>query len=50
METLKHEFLDYLISKTIEPYPRIVNKLIGFMNDEAYSSNEKVVEVLVKLI
>jgi hypothetical protein len=49
-ETLKHEFLDYLISKAIEPYQKIANKLIGLMNDEAYSRKEKLVEVLSGLI
>ncbi|MCJ7559532.1 hypothetical protein MUO79_02805 [Candidatus Bathyarchaeota archaeon] len=50
LETLKHEFLDYLISKAIEPYQKIANKLIGLMNDEAYSRKEKLVEVLSGLI
>lgn len=50
IETLKHEFLDYLISRTIEPYERIANKLIGLLNDEAYLRKEKLVEVLAALI
>jgi len=50
IETLKHEFLDYLISRTIEPYERIANKLIGLLNDEAYLKKEKLVEVLAALI
>jgi hypothetical protein len=50
IETLKHEFFDYLIGKTIEPYERIANKLIGLINDEAYLRKEKLVEVLAALI
>jgi len=50
LDTLKHEFLDYLISKTIEPYEKIANKLIGLVNEEAYHRKEKLVEVLSKLV
>jgi len=50
LETLKHEFLDYIISKTIEPYEKIANKLIGLINDEAYRRKEKLIEVLAALI
>ena len=50
IETLRHEFLDYLISKTVEPYEKIANKLIGLINDEAYLRKEKLVEVLAALI
>jgi hypothetical protein len=50
LETLKHEFLDYIISKTIEPYEKIANKLIGLVNEDAYRRKEKLVEVLTKLI
>jgi hypothetical protein len=50
LETLKHEFLDYAISKVMEPYERIANKLIGLVNEEAYRRKEKLVEVLTKLI
>jgi len=50
METLRHEFLDFVISQTVEPYQKIANKLIGLINDEAYSRKEKLVEALVALI
>ena len=50
LETLKHEFLDYAISKVMEPYERIANKLIGLVNEEAYRRKEKLVEVLTKLV
>jgi hypothetical protein len=50
LETLKHEFLDYAISKVMEPYERIANKLIGLVNEEAYARKERLVEVLKKLV
>ena len=50
LETLKHEFLDYIISKIIEPYQRIANKLIELTNEEAYKRKERLVEILGKLI
>jgi regulator of sigma D len=50
LETVKHEFLDYLISKTIEPYQKIANKLIGLINDESYLRKEKLVDILAALI
>ena len=50
LETLKHEFLDYVISRTMEPYERIVNKFIQMLNEEAYKRKEKLTEALAKLI
>jgi len=50
VDTLKHEFLDYVISRTMEPYERIANKLIQLTNEEVYLRKEKLTEVLVKLI
>jgi hypothetical protein len=50
LETLKHEFLDYLVSKSAEPYEKVANLLIKMVNDEAYTRKEKLVEVLTKLV
>jgi len=50
VETLKHEFIDYVISKVMEPYERIANKLIQMTNEEAYRRKEKLTEALVKLV
>jgi len=50
IDTLKHEFLDYIISRTMEPYERIANKLIQLTNEEVYLRKEKLTEALVKLI
>jgi len=45
-ETLKHEFLDYEISKIVEPYREVTNKLIMLINEEAYRRKEKLVKAL----
>ena len=50
LKTLRHEFLDYAISKLIEPYKNVTNKLIMLMNEEAYKHKEKFIEALVELI
>jgi len=50
IETLKHEFIDYAISKVIEPYKEVTNKLIMLINEDAYKKKEKLVEALCKLI
>ena len=50
LETLKHEFFDYIISRTIEPYQKIANKLIELTNEETYKRKEKLVECLCKLL
>ena len=49
LETLWHEFLDYYISKTIEPYKEVTNKLIALINEEAYKRKEQVIEAITKL-
>jgi hypothetical protein len=50
LETLKHEFLDYVVSKAAEPYQRIANRLIELTNEETYKRKEKLVECLCKLL
>jgi len=50
LETLKHEFLDYLISKSIEPYEKVANLMIRMVNDEGYARKEKLVEALSRLL
>ncbi|MGQ9469463.1 MAG: hypothetical protein ACUVTD_06520 [Nitrososphaerales archaeon] len=50
LETLRHEFLDYSISKTIEPYKEIANKLIIYINEEAYRRKEKLIEALRTIV
>lgn len=50
IETLKHEFIDYAISKVIEPYGEVTNRLIALINDDAYKRKEKVVDALALLV
>ena len=50
VETLRHEFLDYCISKAIEPYKEVTNRLIRIMNENAYRKKEGIVEALNKLL
>lgn len=50
LETLKHEFIDYAISKVIEPYKEVTNRLIDLVNEDAYKRKERLVESLCQLI
>lgn len=50
LQTLKHEFIDYLVSGAIKPYERLANLLISLFNEEAYAKKEKLVEALCRLI
>jgi hypothetical protein len=50
LETLRHEFVDYLVSQAIEPYRSVANKLIQLLNEEAYRRKERIIEALVKLL
>ena len=50
VDVLRHEFLDYAISSTIEPYKVVINELIKLINKSAYKRKEGVVEGLKRLI
>jgi len=50
LETLRHEFFDYCMSRAIEPYKDIANKLIAFINEDAYRRKERVIEAVIKLL
>ena len=50
LETLRHEFLDYAISKVIEPYREVANRLISLINEEAYRRKENLIESLSQLV
>lgn len=50
LETLRHEFLDYAISKVIEPYKEVTNRLIDFLSEDSYRRKERLVEALIQLI
>ena len=48
-ETLKHEFIEYLVDQTNDPYRRLVNALVSLFEDQAYGQREKIVKALAKL-
>jgi len=50
LATLKHEFIDFAISKVVEPYKEVTNKLISLLNEDAYRRKEKLVEALTRLL
>jgi hypothetical protein len=50
IETLRHEFMDYLISKVVEPYKLVANKLVELLNEEAYRKKEEVADALTLLL
>lgn len=49
LKTLKHEFLDYAVSQTIDPYKEVANVLIRLLNGKAYRQKEALVEALCRL-
>lgn len=49
IRTLKHEFLDHLVSQAIEPYKVITNALIKTLNEDAYRRKEKIIDALTRL-
>lgn len=50
METLKHELIDYTISKVIEPYGEVTNRLIALINDDAYRRKERLADTIALLM
>ena len=45
LDTLKHEFIDYILSSEIvAPYQKLINKLIALFEEEMYERKEKLVE------
>lgn len=50
LETLTHEFIDYLVTLAIDPYKTVVNSLIKSINRIAYEQKEKIVESLRSLL
>ena len=48
LDTLIHEFFDWLVSTRIEkPYKQLINKLIEFFEGQMYLEKEKLVESFV---
>jgi len=50
LTTLKHEFVDYIVSKPLSYYRDITNMFIKLSNERAYREKERLVEALVKLL
>ena len=50
LQTLRHEFIDYLICKAIEPYQKLANILLSLISEQAYRKKEKVVEALLRVL
>jgi len=50
IETLRHEYIDYLVSQAIEPYKTAANAFIKLLNETAYKKKEEVVDALLKLL
>lgn len=50
LQTLRHEFVDAVVSSAIEPYLKLVNVLLSAISEVAYKKKEEVVETLLKLL
>jgi len=48
-ETLLHEFIEYLINQTNDPYRRLVNALVSLIQGQAYERRERTVKALARL-
>jgi len=50
IDTLQHEFVDYIISQAIKPYVNLVNSLISIITRDAYETKEETVESMLRLM
>ena len=50
IDTLQHEFVDYIISQAIKPYVTMVNSLMSIITKDAYETKEDAVESLLRLM
>jgi len=50
IETLRHEFVDYLVCKAVEPYQDLVNALLSVLSEKAYRKKEEIVESILKIL
>lgn len=48
--TLRHEFIDFLVSQAVESYRELANTLIRLKNRDAYEKKEEIVEGVRKLL
>jgi len=49
IEVLRHEVLDHLVSKAIEPYRMVTNELIKLINRVSYEKKEEIIGALCRL-
>jgi len=50
LDTLRHEFVEYLLTQDlVPPYKRLINKLISLFEEEMYGGKEKLIERLREL-
>lgn len=50
LQTLRHEFVDVVVSSAIEPYLKLVNAFLSTISEDAYKKKEEAVETLLKLL
>ena len=50
IDTLQHEFIDYIISQAIKPYANLVNSLMSIITKDAYETKEDAVESMLRLM
>ncbi|AIC14495.1 hypothetical protein [Nitrososphaera viennensis] len=44
LQTLRHEFVDLIVSSAIQPYLKLVNVLLSEISEDAYKKKEEAVE------
>ena len=50
LDTLRHEFIEHVLTREIiEPYERLINRLISLFGEEIYNRKEKLIERLQEL-
>ena len=50
IDTLQHEFVDFVISQAIKPYVKLVNSLMSIITKDAYEIKEDAVESMLRLM
>jgi hypothetical protein len=50
VNTLIHEFIDFLVSRALEPYVSLANAMIKLLSDIAYRRKEEVIETIARLL
>jgi len=50
VNTLIHEFIDLLVSRTLELYVSFANAMIKLLNDIAYRRKEEIIETIARLL